>query len=269
MIIFCHDPHGLTQFIGETKKKITDYMKRLFNLEQLTLWEARSSIIELPTVEDLMNRLVYFYLNPNRAGLTQSINEYPGLTSWQTFLKVGETLEAREEKDLPWISALKLPIMTKDRDPYWAQRTINGLKEKASINENLIIQPYKCLEAYGLTEADIPNFKAEIIKRVREGEETLLTEPNDPNIKRTFKGVAALNKQEPTLNDWKPKSKRRRIFLICSDPDLRRQMIAEYKYFFKLCRQCYETYLKGDRTVLWPPGAFQPPMPCSHCALSS
>jgi hypothetical protein len=267
MIIYVREPQGLTNFMCETKKKITDYIKTLFNLEQLTLWEPRSSVIEIPTYKDLVDRVVYFYLNPNRAGLVQRIDDYPGLTTWQNLSNVAETIDGRAEKFLPWISCSKLPILTEDQDFGWGQRVVNGLKASTDITEKLVIQPFQCLGVFGLSDDDIPNFKAEVIRRVREGEEKSLSEPTDSDSKKpTFKGIAALKKQRPTLTDYKPRIKTRRIFLICSDPQLRKQILAEYRAFFTRCRQCYQEYLKGDRSIVWPLGAFQPPMPCSHCA---
>lgn len=52
IMLVCNDQQGMSNFVGELKKKLTDSIKRLFGRDQLFLWERRSSIAKIATYED-------------------------------------------------------------------------------------------------------------------------------------------------------------------------------------------------------------------------
>lgn len=259
IMLVCLDQQGLSNFVGEVKKKITDSMKRLFGREQLLLWERRSSIAEIATYEDLVQRLQYFYLNPQEAGLIQDINSYPGLSTWQDFRNSEDTLDANAERHVPWLPATYLPRIPPKPDDYWGIRVIRRLSRFALEKEKLVVYPNLCLEAFDRTAKDVGAFKESVRKGVQ-NREALLAKARLEDGRKVL-GRTALLQQRPTLEGWRPKRRERRIFLICSDENLRKELLKQYKGFHRICRHCYEMYLRGYRDVEWPPGAFQPPLP--------
>ena len=259
ILLVCRDQQGLANFVCELKKKLTDYLKRLFGLEQLFLWERRSSIAEIATYEDLVERLQYFYLNPQSAGLTNDIESYPGLTTWEAFQLSECDLEATIESSIPWISTSCLPRIPKKYDRMWDSRITRSLAKSSQSMELLTIEPYACLRSFGRSSSDTAAFKAEIVEGVKKRQKLLRTKRHKEG-KKVF-GAVALQRQRPTLKGWKPKEKDRRIFLICNNTDLRLKILRKYKNFQQLCRECYQDYLAGYKQVEWPPGAFQPPLP--------
>jgi REP element-mobilizing transposase RayT len=259
IMLVCNDQQGMSNFVGELKKKLTDSIKRLFGRDQLFLWERRSSIAKIATYEDLVERLQYFYLNPQRAGLIEDIDSYPGLTTWKAFQDSENHLEARSESLIPWIPATMLPRMPEKPDIHWSSRMVRELTKLAPSKEALTLYPNFCLKAFGCSAHDVESFKQHVKIGVRAEEQLLREKFRDKN--RQVVGRLALVLQRSTLDGWKPKKRERRIFLICSDKALRLELLEQYKGFQKRCRKCYESYLSGYRDIEWPPGAFQPPLP--------
>lgn len=76
MQVFSLDCMALTHFHERLKKRLTDFLKRLLDLSQLNLWERNTNIGEVLDLEAAIARVVYTYLNPVRAGLVTSIDDY-------------------------------------------------------------------------------------------------------------------------------------------------------------------------------------------------
>jgi hypothetical protein len=75
------DPHKKTKFYMEYQKKVTDTVRKLTKLKQLQLWEPRPSVFFMAQLEDAIKRIVYLFVNPAKAGLVETIDEYPGLNT--------------------------------------------------------------------------------------------------------------------------------------------------------------------------------------------
>ena len=58
-----------------------------------------------------------------------------------------------------------------------------------------------------------------------------------------------------------PMKPSRRIFTYSLDTSLRVYLIEKYKEFCRTCMKCYDRWKLGDYSVMWPKGAFIPPMP--------
>jgi hypothetical protein len=75
------EPEQHAKFYMEYQKKVTDTVRRLTKRSRLQLWEKRPSVMKIAELEDAIQRLVYIFLNPAKAGLENSIDCYPGLTT--------------------------------------------------------------------------------------------------------------------------------------------------------------------------------------------
>ena len=72
-------------FYMELQKKLTDAIKRLLGLEYLHIWAGTPRVIEIPDLESAIKMIAYYYANPAAAHLVESIEQYPGLSSWTDF----------------------------------------------------------------------------------------------------------------------------------------------------------------------------------------
>ena len=261
ILIFSQDSAQCAQFHGEIKKQLSDALKALLGLPHLSLWPSNgSSIIPIPTLSDAIARIAYIYANPARANLVDSINHYPGLSSWNAFNSTEHFLSATHSQTCPWIrfpAIPKLPTraLTTSQDIAFTK----ALRQRASLSHDLTLHPNSWMEAFGISS---PKEVAETNLRIKE----LLTQyEQDAQKKRsdnslrtlgaTKLATAAIDLTYRTLADA------RKIYICASDPELRKRLLAEYKRFCERCSYCYERWKIGDYSVEWPPGAYLPPIP--------
>jgi hypothetical protein len=117
---------------------------------------------------------VYSYLNPVRAGLCRTIDEYEGCNSWHEFLTAPADVNARIEITLPLIRTRDLCALS-DRDPDVEEerglidRIISRARRRASVT--LVIEPFRWLKSFGVTSPErVAWVREQIVKGVRKGE---------------------------------------------------------------------------------------------------
>ena len=115
---------NLSKFHMELKKKTTDALKALLGLSSLSLWEKRTGVFRVVTLEDAIERVVYIYCNPSNAGLCDSIEQYPGLSSWSAFRDCAPSLDAEVEIEARWYPVSEIPTIQKARG--LSQRVLEG-----------------------------------------------------------------------------------------------------------------------------------------------
>ena len=59
-----------------------------------------------------MDRIVYTFLNPVRAKLVRSIDEYKVLHTWHEFLSAKACVNACIEKEVPWVLATDIEALS-------------------------------------------------------------------------------------------------------------------------------------------------------------
>jgi hypothetical protein len=249
------DSNAFTNFHGQLKKRLSDFLKRLLALPHLTLWAERSNIGEVLDLDAAIERVVYSFLNPVRAKLVRSIDNYKGLNTWKEFLSSKADLNTVIEKEVPWVLAPDLEPLSQ-RNPSWSEerRVLEDLQEKASSREThtLRIYPFKWLEAFGISDPDeIEKIRTKIVSKVRE-EEAKLAPQKEP-VQR-IEGFVVTDEYIPT-------KKERRVFMYGSTLARRLAHLDLYRWFVGQCRYCYQLMKEGCTSIPWPPGCFIPPAP--------
>lgn len=254
-----YDINQAKNFHMEVKKKITDYLKRLLDLEELDLWEEDDSVILLADIEAVKNYIVYIYLNPSRANLVESVDNYPQLNSWSKFKELEPGIESSNTEKVPWIrlpaiKAISSKTLTRTQD----RHITNKLKNNAKKEHKLTLKPYAWLKCFKIDSNEAERIKTELIKRVYV-EESELAEKR-VSKKNSVIGVKRLKLQGIKMTHYKPKKKGRRIFVISTVNEVRMKVIAQFKAIFQECRELYQRLKTGEK-VIWPPGVFPPTHP--------
>ena len=220
----------------------------------------------LEGLEDCVNRLVYIFCNPTKAGLVDSIDEYPGLSTWNAFTTCEAKVSAEVTVNAPWHPVATLPRLSSSSVSLSRREdnTLSGqlCSSKASVAHKLVIKPFAWLEQYGVTESsEIEEIRKEVIQRVRELEAEY--REGRRNERRSAMGAERLQR-EPYLKPHKPKTKERKIHLICSDNTRRVELLLFFQSIFDQCRECYQS-IKDGIAAEWPPGTFVPWVPPKIC----
>lgn len=255
MQIFSLDANALIRFQGQLKKTLTDFLKRLLGLRRLSLWDKNTNIGEVLDLDGAINRVVYTFLNPVRAKLARSIDEYQGCNTWREFISAPAELHAVVEKEVPWILAPDIPQLSVRNPSLSEERTVRAHildKTHSRQKHTLRIYPFRWMEAFGITTPEqIEAVRARIIQRVRE-EEALLAQEKIPQQK--LEGFIV-------TNEYIPPPQERRIFMFGSTPEIRAQHRNLYRVFLDRCKKCFELLKQGVQNIPWPPGCFIPPCP--------
>ncbi len=255
MQVFSLDCSALTHFHERLKKQLTDFLKRLLSLSQLNLWDNRTNIGEVLDLEAAIARVVYTYLNPVRAGLVRSIDEYSGCNTWKEFLSVNADVNAYVEKEVPWILATDIQPLSQGNPSLSEERTlISIIQERASSRERntVRVMPLKWLEAFHIVDPiEIENVRQRIIDQVRQEEARLA--PKKAPLRRIEGFVVT--------DAYLPRKKSRKVFMYASCKELRWAFLETFRRFINQCADCYLLMKRGHIYIPWPPGCFRPPLP--------
>ena len=255
MQLFSLDCAALISFYGGLMKRITDFLKRLLGLHHLRLWEDRPTVSEVLDLDAAIDRIVYTYLNPVRAGLVRRIDDYTGCNTWREFLSAPANVDAIVEKEVPWVRLTDISPLTRANPSVPEERRIlKFLEERTSKREThtIRIMPFKWLEAFKIIDPiEIERIRRRIISRVREEEETLSAE-HIPH--RPIEGFIV-------KDTYIPRKKERKVFMYGSTKEIRCQYLAIFDVFIRQCAECFELLKQGYSTISWPPECFKPPGP--------
>ena len=255
MQVFSLDCAALTRFHERLKKRLTDFLKRLLSLSQLNLWDNRTNIGEVLDLEAAIARVVYTYLNPVRAGLVRSIDEYSGCNTWKEFISVPADVNAIVEKEVLWVLATDIEPLSQENPGLSEERTlINTVEERATYRKrNLVrVMPLKWLEAFNIVDPiEIEKIRQRIITHVRQEEARLA--PKKSPLHRIEGFVVT--------DAYVPRKKDRKVFMYASCKELRWAFLETFRSFMNQCVECYLLTKQGYKDPPWPPGCFKPPMP--------
>jgi hypothetical protein len=258
ILVLAKDAVMLTKLYMEIQKKLTEALKRLLGLRRLSLWQGRPAAILIADLEAAKDRVAYLYANPSTADLTNSIEQYPGINSWQVFQKSISNINASHSKLVPWIRDRTITKLESDRVCQKVEReTVENFKTDNKKLHSLKVQPNAWIKRFKIKGSKkVSAINNSILNDLRRREEASLNLRLSKNKHAT--GSEAL-KREPIMKKHIPKKNDRKIFLICADKDLRINLLKEFEIFFENLKLISLKWLAGDLTVVWPPGVFRPP----------
>lgn len=267
IICTAKDANQCQKFYGQFQKQLTDAIKRLLGRSHLSIWEGRASVIEIPTLNDAISKIGYLYANPSNDDLETCIEQYPGISSWPTFLEA-ESIDEAVCSEHPWIQLPMIPTLSSTsvtaREDDSLCRQMLSLAKKSHVLEvypNLWIMRF----IDNPTAEDLADVNKRILEDLRLREKA--NNERREKSKKSVLGAARLRKQ-PLLSPHTPKKNSRKIFVQSIYKEIRLQIIAELRQIDALCREVYRLWKQGDFSVPWPPGTFPPPLPPMANAIS-
>jgi hypothetical protein len=255
------DASQLKAFYGEVQKRVTDYLKRLLGMDSLMLWEGDPSVLRVLDFDAAKHRIAYFYANPARAHLVDSIDKYPGFSSYHAFINSEPNPDASVSEQVPWIKCPAIPnLHGYDLSERRDQRLALQLKESTKDMETFEIFPHAWVRCFGVEE------KETIIEAKERTLSVLMEYEKEAREDRARKeilplGAKRLREMRIKLNSYVPKKSSRKVFVVSTCNKLRKQYISHVHSIVQLCRECYERWKRADFNFTWPPGTFPPCLP--------
>jgi REP element-mobilizing transposase RayT len=261
IVIVVKDSMQCTKFYSEIQKQITEAIKKLLGIKHLNLWlKNNASVVHYADLEGCVERIGYIYANPASADLVDTIDKYPGYSSWQVFKQASSTLQASFNKTCSWVRApmiFKLPVrsVNDQQDKAIYER----LKSAAKKSHTLSIEPNAWMGVFGIdSDTDVISLNEQIFARVQQLEERAR---ENRRLKNTRTMGATKLTQEPLKLNYQTKSLSRKIFVYAFDVTIRTRAIKHYKWLCSVAQECYQSWKMGNYRVHWPPGMFLPAMP--------
>ena len=262
LLVIAWDAKQASDFYAELQKNISEYIKRLLGLERLSLWEGRPTVALVPDLKSAMARKVYFYLNPVRANLVDSVSKYPGYSSFKGFCSKKNSPLLRISERVPFIRQSAVPKAPVSDLTIRQERALHDkILKRSQRHHRVNFFPNLWAAVFGVTKPEeIAALNAEIFKEVESLERFIRAE-------RLEKGCRVIGQEklllQPLMLPHIPKTRSRKVFVICGDKELRMAIIKAKREIEDRCEQCFQRWKQGDYSVEWPPGTFRPPMPPS------
>ena len=259
LLIRALDAEQCKRFYGEIQKRVTDSFKRLMGRKRLLLWEKKPVVAKILDLDETIERIGYFYLNPARAHLVESIADYPGLSSWRAFRSAEPSVNVLNSEVVPWIRMPQIKRLPARSLSNWEdQRISKKLTMTASVHHTLEIRPNAWMKAFKIcAPEEIASINNRIIHNIASVEQALTAER--ARTGRTVLGSKRLRNQS-IFQPHRPKKHGRRIFVLSSSPELRSRYIQSLRLLTQQCVTLFTLACKGVQ-VTWPPGISVPPIP--------
>jgi hypothetical protein len=247
LLVVVRNPADVPNFIRLLKLESASAINRICGVRQNTVWLDGFDDPIVLTPDKVIDVIKYIYKNPASADLVNSIEEYPGLSSWTMFK------EREYSKECVWLKRSQfhqinnLAFMTDEKQ----QTIIDELAGDEPIFHTLEIEPsawMKCFPEYENANPDEVNDK--IIKEILE-EEKKIEHPQGVVGAKKLK-TQVINKQ------FKSTKYTKRMICISSNIELRKKYIAHFKSLTQLAKQAYKTIKNGICDILFPAGMFMP-----------
>ncbi len=254
LILVVNDPEDVPGFVRCFKTETAHMFNRLLGRRKHTIWcESFDDPIVLSLPRALI-AMAYIYSNPAKDNLEESIDHYPGVSSWKMFIRdeCKKTWKRFRRSDLSLLpkDAQNFPGYTRE-----AQRISQNIKE----SHEFTIAPNAWIEAFGLTSnEDIAKINEKLIKRVKKLEER--ARKKRFSEKHSVIGARKLCSQPFNLT-YQSKRSGKRMWCLSEKRSLRIQFINFLKNLFYEARLVRKKWAMGDFSTPYPLGLYPPCVP--------
>jgi REP element-mobilizing transposase RayT len=247
------NPEDVQGFIRYVKSETAHAINRLLGRKQKTIWKGRYDSPLVLDEDKLKDLITYLYLNPVRANLVNSIDEYPGVSSWNMFkssIKHKFCKKIARNK----IKRLYSPTLTPNK-----QKETVQYYETESKEFKLTLSPLNCFKALN---SDRESLQKEIVDHIYSEEKKIRKDRKYEPI-----GITGL-RRESMLKAHTPSKHSPKMICLSIHKELRRSLIIHYKYLCDTASKVYEAWKQGNITLKIPPGLFSPRSPTLVSLLS-
>ena len=254
LLVVEDNPDDVKNFMERFKTESSHAINRILGRKKRTIWCDGYDSPPLLTLTTAMEKLIYLYTNPAKDGLVDSIDDYPGLSSWEMF-KSG-----KHEEEFSWIRRPHFAKVSKRaRLPKNYAALAGELLSKAEKKYTFRITPNAWMECFGVTsEEEQAKLNEELLRCIKAKEQEFLQ-------KRLEAGKCSFGRQrliEQAFNTTHlPDRSGKRMWCLSDDVKLRKEFIAWVKELLSQARQVYLRWKEGDFSVKYPSGLYPPSMP--------
>lgn len=246
LILLVTNPETVSDLIGYIKAKSAIAINSLLGRSKQTVWcDGFDSPVMLDAVT-VIDKIIYTYRNPTKARLVDSINQYPGISSWSAFSK-GE-----KPKSVRWVRPSTITKLASTNMTHTEQiQYLSNLHRTNKTHYKLTFTPDAWIPFFPeLREESVETINNKIISRIKAEEEELR------------KGTPAMGPvmlQNQPLNKEHTRTKRsRRSFCLGSSKERRLSFISWFKTVSAKAGEIIHNMIYYNIHEPLPPGFFAP-----------
>jgi hypothetical protein len=253
-LIVVDNPDDVAAFFRHFKTESAHALNGLLGRRKRTIWcEGYDSPIVLTPLRALL-ALCYIYTNPAKDNLEESIDAYPGVSSWKMFTK--------KEYKKTW-KRIRRPsyraIAPNSHNLESYTREANRLLGEAKKSHTFTLEPNAWLEAFGITALEEQLvYNNRIRERVREVE-ARAAEVRKREKKRVM-GADKLKREVFNLTYLSARSGKK-MWCLSEQRAVRVRFIGFLKELKKEARVVRDTWRHGDFSLPYPLGLYPPSFP--------
>jgi REP element-mobilizing transposase RayT len=250
LLMLVRDPDRVAAFMNYFKTETGHAINRLLGRRKRTVWVDGYDGVPVLTVEDVIKQIAYIYTNPQKAGLVERIEEYPGFSTWGMY-QSGNT-----SFSVPWVHRNAIPrrLLTTGGDAL-----LTKLKDSEVPAHTFTLQPNAWMKLFGIEDTEeISQINGMILEQVRENENELIRERLV--ARQRCLGAERL-KSQPINKPFSPKKFGRRMWCVCRNMPLRVRFIKYIKELLTKAKEVASLWRHGDTSVPYPLGLFPPRFP--------
>lgn len=246
LLVVTNNPEHTKEFIGYIKRESAHLINRLLGRKKKTIWCEGYDDPKVLCPKDVIRYIVYIYLNPVKAKLVPSIDQYPGISSWKMFITNTRT------KVMKWYGRSNLvPISSTTPDIREQREYLSNLFKEAKSTSKFKLEPWAWIRCFPeLKSADIGRIKKTILDCINKGQQEL---------RQTGEFLGAEKLQQQSIDkSYRPTKHSKRMICICSDLELRKAFISWYKSQRDRARELIRNLKQGFTIPDFPSGFFAP-----------
>ena len=253
MIIRVDNPEDIPGFMERFKTESSHYLNRLLGRHKRTIWCSGYDSPRCKNIEDVVDKIVYTYANPNKDGLIDSIDNYPGLSSWHMF-------NGRQRRMFgTFISRDEFHFVDQSQNGLAFKRLSKKLAKRGKLKE-IQLDPNDWLKAFGVwSKEEINEINNSIIELIKT--EEIEKQEEYKKEGKSFMGREKLENQGISPNYQRKKQRGKKLWVICKDKEERKMYIVFLKELAREARDIYKEWCKGNSSCRMPIGVFAPRMP--------
>ncbi len=248
MLVVVRNPELVPKFMEYFKRETAHAVNRLWGRKRRTVWsEGYDSPIVLD-YEKVIQRLVYFYTNPQRAGLSDSIERYGQFTTWSAFA----ACVTRSVERVPIFPRYAVPTLGKTSrkiTPRLAAEILDHITAFIDDWTELSIEPFAWMRCFDNRRAQTELEVVEEVQRLmsvieRQGVAAAVGQPRD---------AASLVDRSFEPRDWRP-----RTLCLATESEVRRTYARWFEEMANNAKHIIRRWIDFSGVLHLPPGFFAP-----------
>ena len=253
-LLVVDNPDDVFAFMRSFKTESAHMINNLLGRNKRTVWcEGYDSPIVLTPLRALA-AVAYLYANPAKDNLVESIDDYPGFSTWKMFRSGSHT------KFWKRLRRPQLRTLTPDSHctPGYAREAERLLRDAREV-QRFELQPNAWLEAFGYRcPIEQGKVNERLVARIRTIEERAAKRREKE--KTRVMGKERLARQAFDLT-YRPERTGKRMWCLSEKRRVRVKFIRFFRELMRKARAVLAQWRMGARTVAYPPGLYPPSMP--------